>query len=295
MAESLSYSEHRYAEVNDLQTLGIWDFAENSNTTTVDDDKYWLVFIHGGAWRDPEVDLHSFEPTISHLLGDEYKALTDAKIAGFASINYRLSAHPDFPQDPATTPQNQLRDAKHPQHIEDAVAGLTLLHSLRPLGGRYILTGHSCGGFMIYQTLMGKQGAVPSPLPFPPPTAIVAFEGIFDLNGLNNRKEGGYTGFISRAFGDDRKAWDLVSPGLFNGFADSWTTAESQRRIAVIAQSPEDTLIDIDEAINMDENLRKNGLQQMLFTDLTGDHDVVREEGVHTARVLAKTIEALES
>ncbi|KAH8839646.1 hypothetical protein MCOR27_011407 [Pyricularia oryzae] len=299
MAETLVYSEHKYGQVHDLQTLGIWDFpAKDGNTSTTTDGKYWIVFIHGGAWRDPNVDLHSLEPTISRLLADEHRDFAAAHIAGFASINYRLSPHANFPQDPAATPANELRAAQHPEHIQDAVAAMTLLHTLRPLDrnrGGYVLTGHSCGATMSYQLLMGAQAGVPSPsaLPFPLPAAVVGFEGIYDLNGLDRRKDGNYTGFMAAAFGDDRAAWDLVSPALFRGYADAWSGVP--KHLAVVAHSPEDSLVDMDEAIVMDQALRESGVPALLFKDLTGDHDVVRQEGVHTARVLVKTIETLQS
>lgn len=44
MAETLVYSEHKYGQVHDLQTLGIWDFpAKDGNTSTTTDGKYWIV------------------------------------------------------------------------------------------------------------------------------------------------------------------------------------------------------------------------------------------------------------
>lgn len=142
---------------------------------------------------------------------------------------------------------------------------------------------------------MGAQAGVPSPsaLPFPLPAAVVGFEGIYDLNGLDRRKDGNYTGFMAAAFGDDRAAWDLVSPALFRGYADAWSGVP--KHLAVVAHSPEDSLVDMDEAIVMDQALRESGVPALLFKDLTGDHDVVRQEGVHTARVLVKTIETLQS
>ncbi|TLD13506.1 uncharacterized protein PgNI_03287 [Pyricularia grisea] len=298
MAETLSYSEHKYGQAHDLQTLGIWDFpTKEGNTSTTADGKYWIVFIHGGAWRDPNVDLHSLEPTISRLLADEHRDFTASHIAGFASINYRLSPHANFPQDPAATPANELRAAQHPEHIQDAVAAMTLLHTLRPLNqsGGYVLAGHSCGATMSYQLLLGAQASVPQPsaLRFPLPTAIVGFQGIYDLNGLDRRKDGSYTGFMAAAFGDDRAAWDAVSPALFRGYADAWSGVT--KRLGVVAHSPEDALVDMDEAVAMDRALRESGVPVLFFRDLAGDHDVVREEGVHTARVLIKTIEALQS
>ncbi|TLS29227.1 hypothetical protein PpBr36_01698 [Pyricularia pennisetigena] len=298
MAETLSYSEHRYGQDHDLQTLGIWDLpAKDDNTSTTTDGKCWIVFIHGGAWRDPNVDLHSLEPTISRLLADEHRDFTAAHIAGFASINYRLSPHANFTQDPAATPANELRVAQHPEHIQDAVAAISLLHNLRSLdrNGGYVLTGHSCGATMSYQLLMGAQAGAPQPsaLPFPLPAAVVGFEGIYDLNGLNRRKDGNYAGFMAAAFGDDRTTWDAVSPALFRGYADAWSAAP--KRLGVVAHSPEDSLVDMDEAVVMERALRESGVPALLLDDLAGDHDVVRKEGVHTARVLVKTIKALQS
>merc|ERR1712000_728938 len=66
-------------------------------------------------------------------------------VAGFTSIDYRLSAHPDHPQDPANTPAASLRDARHPDHIRDVQSAIGFLKEEYGMGEDYVLIGHSAG------------------------------------------------------------------------------------------------------------------------------------------------------
>ena len=104
-------------------------------------------------------------------------------IAGFASISYRLSAHPNHPQDPINTDPKDFQDAKHPGHIDDVEAALAFLQNTYGFGGRYILVGHSCGATLAFQAVMGAVSGhreeAPtgsgSPGPLPPPLPLSAW------------------------------------------------------------------------------------------------------------------------
>jgi hypothetical protein len=108
----------------------------------------WVIYIHGGAWRDPNITYESFIPTIKHLVN----RTTPMPIAGFASIDYRLSAHPDFPQD-ADTPPEARREARHPDHIEDVCSALIYLICNHDIGFDYLLVGHSVGATLAFQVI----------------------------------------------------------------------------------------------------------------------------------------------
>ncbi|KAL8305638.1 hypothetical protein RB597_003605 [Gaeumannomyces tritici] len=308
-AASTTYSEYKYGTLSDLQTLGIWDFRPSQGETANGSPtvKYWVVFIHGGAWRDPRVTLHAIEPTVAQLMASPTHS---ARIAGVASIDYRLTAHPDFPQDPATTPPGQLRNARHPDHVRDVAAAMTLLATLRPIAGpstRYLLAGHSAGATLALQLLMGSRAgvvddvAVAQPPPFPAPAAIVGYEGLYDLRGICARK--GYGFLFAPPFGDDEDAWDRASPALHRGLAaawDAWAAATTdaglgRRRLVVVAQSTEDELVDMDEALAMERALRDDGVPHLLIADLKGKHSEVLGAGTDIVRVLGQTVDALEA
>ena len=212
-----------------------------------------------------------------------------SRIAGFASLNYRLSPHPSFAQDAATTPSFASRVARHPDHLDDVASGLRFLQRQFGLGGDYVLFGHSAGAFLAYQALLGPGGLGED---MALPAAVVGFEGIYDLVGLDGRMGGGYAGFIEAAFGKDREAWRDASPATAAGSFGEWAGREGPR-LAVLAHSADDELVDMPEVGTMEERLRRDGVRDMLvFRDLKGGHSDVVSDGSF-ARVLVRTLEEL--
>lgn len=268
-------------------------------------------YIHGGAWRDPTITSASFDATQSLLLhgSSTYTSTTTLPhIAGFASIEYRLSPHPQFPQDPdpAITPPTHLRAAKHPDHIHDVRDALALLQSR--YGGvwwKYILVGHSCGATLAFQTVMGEVvGARPAPTSITRlrrPIAVVGVEGIYDLRLLRDtyRDCSIYHEFIEGAFGPDEELWDDVSPATKKS-ADGVKGGWSEGRLAVLAHSKDDELVDFGQVTAMKETLghgwaeKKKGAGEQakiaVLEDLRGSHDEVWSKGEEMARVIAVTI-----
>ncbi|GAP84116.1 putative kynurenine formamidase [Rosellinia necatrix] len=306
MAASLKYTLHHYGTDNYLQKLGVWEVDPTNK------DKYWVIYIHGGAWRDMRVEHDCFIPSIDWILSTA-PATTDNgngggggggtgdAIAGFASLDYRLSPHPLFPQDRATTPADRYRGARHPDHIDDVRAALALLQRTYGFGANYVLVGHSAGGSLAFQLLTtaapasaGEAGEGPVP-----PAAIVGFGGLYDFTGIDARRGGAYGPFFRGAFGDDPAAWDAAAPVKFAGdYAAAWPGG----RFALIGSSPDDTLVDELEADNMAHRLRdvdgfvegeerknnnNNDKKKLLrLKDLRGDHDEVWKSGEHVARMV---------
>jgi kynurenine formamidase len=216
-----------------------------------------------------------------------------SRIAGFASLNYRLSPHPLFTQDTATTPPFAARVARHPDHLDDVVSGLRFLKRQLGVGGEYVLFGHSAGAFLAYQALLGPalRGS-PGGADVVLPAAVVGFEGIYDLAGLDGRMGGAYAGFIEAAFGEDRGAWRDASPATAAGSFGEWAGLQGPR-LAVLAHSVDDELVDTPELGTMEERLRRDGVRDMLvFRDLKGGHFDVVEDGSF-ARVLLRTLDEL--
>ncbi|KAI0884258.1 alpha/beta-hydrolase [Annulohypoxylon maeteangense] len=288
MASSLKYTLHQYG-AHELQRVGVWDLD------IADKAKYWIIFIHGGAWRDPRVTHEAFAPSISRILD-----ASTSSIAAFASIDYRLSPHPDFPQDPAETPETQLRVARHPDHLDDVRAALVFLQREFALGARYVLLGHSAGACLAYQFLAtaplsstsraddeGRVGDGETPHL---PAAVLGIEGIYDMTGLNARVGGSYSGFLSAAFGAPGD-WDRAAPMKFAGrYRDRFGG------LAALAHSPDDELVDMPETEGMAERLRGDVGEGSLLVwkDLQGSHEGIVEDGSGVARLVLRILAILE-
>ncbi|KOS19621.1 Kynurenine formamidase [Escovopsis weberi] len=274
----LQYGDHA------LQRIGIWQHPQAELSS--DPSCPWIVFIHGGGWRDPRNSLYDFVPSIKHVLSSTTTSTPPPPIRGFASIDYRLSPHPLFPQDPAATPPAELRAAKHPDHLDDVRSAIALLAS-RYRVGTYILIGHSAGATLAYQPFMAPDAA--PHIPTPVPAGIIGIAGVYDLTGLCARKDG-YEGFIGGAFGD-RAAWDAASPAKFRGsFAGALAGGA---HVSVLAASPADSLVDMPELEAMLEKLRGDGVDVVAVRDLTGEHDQIWQEGTQVANLVIDMLNRL--
>ncbi|KAL1836699.1 hypothetical protein VTJ49DRAFT_4758 [Mycothermus thermophilus] len=269
-----------------LQTLDIWipntDQASSAPdpTTLPSLPGTWIVYIHGGAWRDPAIDSTSFSPAATLLLS-RGTTTSSPTIAGLVSLNYRLSPHPSHP-----APSDPARQAAHPDHITDVLTGLAFLHRLlasthssaNPI--QWILAGHSCGATLAFQAVASPSRwglplppppPQPQPLHFPKPTALIGFEGLYDLAGFIASPpehyawlREGYREFVSGAFGDDETVWRAVCPAREGGweigseageFVKGWVRewvgddggqsreGEGRMKKVVLVQSWEDSLV----------------------------------------------------
>ncbi|KAI1363598.1 alpha/beta-hydrolase [Xylaria arbuscula] len=308
MAASLKYTLHHYGTENHLQRLGVWEVDPAKK------GKYWVIYVHGGAWRDPRVAHETFAPSIDWMLktsattADENgesnsRGSNSDAIAGFASIDYRLSPHPQFPQDPATTPADQYRGARHPDHIDDVRAGLVFLQRTYGFKDNYVLVGHSAGGALAFQLLATATATLVDQPALP--AAVVGFEGLYDFTGVNARYGGAYAPFFQGAFGDDPSTWDAAAPIKFSGnYAERWPGG----KFVLLGWSPDDTLVDEPEADNMARRLRDidgfvgEGEGQgggagektlLLLKDVQGDHDEIWRSGEHVARMIWIALRAL--
>lgn len=261
-------------------------------------------YIHGGAWRDPVVTSASFDATESIL---REKGLP---IAGFASISYRLSAHPNHPQDPSATDPKDFQEAKHPEHITDVEAALAFLQSTYKFGTRYILVGHSCGATLAFQAVMGTvSGHREQATLTAQPTAIVGVAGIYDLRRLRDTHVdiSAYQEFIEGAFGADETLWDGVSPARVagsRGVEGGWKSG----RLAVLAWSKDDGLVDGSQVEVMKEalgNWEKTEAQipaqedstpdrRLRVLSISGIHDEAWENGDQLARAVTFAFEQLQ-
>ncbi len=114
----------------------------------------WIVFIHGGAWRDPMVTSSAFAPT-ARISSSVPRRLAHHRQAWPRST----SASPSILITPPTRRRRKMaqapdpaRQARHPDHISDVLAALAFpagrrrrhrgLHALRPqLRGDAVIPG----------------------------------------------------------------------------------------------------------------------------------------------------------
>ncbi|KAI9699057.1 MAG: hypothetical protein M1836_003246 [Candelina mexicana] len=250
--------------------------------------KLWVIWIHGGGWRDPQQASKSFRPTLGLLL--QHEKLD--QIAGFASINYRLSPYPDHPTSPSL-PNDPGRSAKHPDHIHDVLAALSHLQDQYGFGERYLLVGHSAGATLAFQVAMGNWD-VGSKTKVIKPIGILGIAGVYDISAFveKYRHIPMYEEIITNAFGASRDAWNEASP-VSGRYESTWTNGQ----LAVLAHSTEDMLVDMEQEALMARALKKSSSEvrsgrqrQDLVLTLRGNHDEAWENGHATAESIVTAL-----
>ncbi|EWC48410.1 hypothetical protein DRE_02179 [Drechslerella stenobrocha 248] len=231
------------------------------------EDKMWIIFIHGGAWRDPA----NSKADATSLLHALIHTPQNTTLCG-ATLNYRLSPS-------ARAPDNT---ARHPDHIADILTAVTFLQHRYHFGRNYILVGHSAGATLALQSLRsiynGKNidSIIPSAegsfLPGGLPRAVVCTEGIYSLPDLVAEYPD-YAEFVSNAFGPPSQTWFDASPACLPGWK-----SEYDGRIVVV-QSREDELLSLHQATGFKAMLEAEGARVDLVELATGKHDEVFKRG----------------
>ncbi|KAG9751991.1 alpha/beta-hydrolase, partial [Aureobasidium melanogenum] len=262
----------------------------------------WLVYIHGGAWRDPMITRKSFNTALDLLIKDDHPH----NIAGFVSLDYRLSPYPSHPTSPSS-PDDNSRNVQHPEHLNDVLGALSFLGSntgeeigLKNGGstrlpdtrsitaGRYVLCGHSCGATLAMQAtaiLSAGHGAIW------PPVALLGMEGIYDIAALvATHTHPAYREFVTAAFGQNEETW--VTASQLVGRLEKW------RGNVLLVQSSSDELVDMEQTDSMMEKLVMQGFTRTstISTSTEGKqvskmvidclHDEVWEKGTELAEAI---------
>ena len=263
----------------------------------------YYVHVHGGAWRDPQLLARSIEPAVAHLFADGA-----APVAAVASISYTLThfpTHPTLPYDAATAKHaDPAREALHPRHVGDVLKAFALLRSLGLADRSYILSGHSCGACLAFQSILKapREHGVPDVEDAPCPAAIFGLNGLYDLpalvDGLGPTHEHlreVYETLLSNAFGADPARWSAPSPALF----DPHDVGVRLRRgrappLVVLDQSTEDQLVPMNQMVRLATTLeRVEGLRVVQGRRCTGKHAAPWEGGVMIADSLRDVLAML--
>lgn len=284
-----------------LHTLDVWAPKDSSSTTPgtdyVPDSKApWVVYIHGGAWRDPLVDSSSFEATAIKLLGS-----TDVKIAGVVSINYPLSVHRNHPTQPAppkdpSQPLDEARQATHPDHILAVLSGIEYLQQEVGILQNYILSGHSCGATLTFQVVMSSdrwaksRGTAPK---VQKPKVIVGLNGLYDLKHFIDSPpeshaalQAAYKEFTEGAFGEDPSVWKTVCPTDVSDWSAEWPEGKT----VVVVQSKKDGLVPYSQTVLMKEKLAKHSKLDVVEMDAGGDHNDLWGKGDELVGIMAEVV-----
>lgn len=238
------------------------------------------------------------------------------KIAGIASINYRLSAYPAHPTDPSN-PEDEDRNVRHPSHVRDvarAVKWVVKRYGVR----RWVGVGHSCGGtlWMQYLSGIGLEEQDEEKVAIPRPSALVCLEAIYSLPSLLQHHSPPrvpleiadiYATFVSSAFGPpdlDMASYAAASP-------TSGTYSQEQvgegGMLVVLGHSEGDELVEGQQREEMVGVLRGQGWvvrkegeggkeegdkrkRVVEVRDLKGGHDEVWEDGRQIAELIAEVV-----
>jgi kynurenine formamidase len=228
-------------------------------------------------------------------------------IAGFASLNYRLSPHPDYPQDADKTSTYELRNAKHPDHVDDVLTAIEVLQKKYGFGERYLLVGHSVGATMAFQVALSRNvpwdpsAAAETERKVEPPVALLGVEGIYDfpllVRTVPDEVRDKYVKPTQGAFGKNEDVWLEASPAQYSAetYARSWGEG---RRLAIVAHSREDELVDWEQvrAIRKVFSQRvKDDRIKFEVLELKGKHhEEVWEKGEGLAKAIAEAIRSLK-
>jgi kynurenine formamidase len=277
-----------------LQTLDTWlprplQQSGTSNTT-------WIIYVHGGAWRDPQQDSKGVQPTIRHLESSHPGAVKH--IAGIASINYRLSPYPSHPTNP-NKPDDVQRNAKHPDHVRDVARAIEYLKKEYGMK-RWIGVGHSCGATILLQYVSGISF---TPLSTMQPEALLVLEGIYSIPLLLQNHQPSscpekvsriYHDFICGAFGD-ASTYKEVSPVSGSYSVVVWPGA----KVVLLGHSAEDELVEVEQRDVMLERLKVEGWSGeeeggakriVLVRDMKGGHDEMWEDGIQIAGSISEVL-----
>ncbi|KAE8452375.1 hypothetical protein EG329_001075 [Mollisiaceae sp. DMI_Dod_QoI] len=285
MKKGLSVRTESYPDTHSatkLNTVDIWlpDPAPDATHKS----RLWVIYIHGGAWRDPEVDSKSFVPAIGVLSDSSSRDCFSA----YASINYRLSSYTDHTNNPST-PDDASRNICHPGHVLDVAHALLYLQEQYDIQGRYILVGHSAGAtiaFQLHQSLLpGKR--------LPRPSCVLGIAGIYNFEAFVEAHSGipAYKEIMENAF-PQREAWTDASPYSSD---PSKETLWEHVRLVVISRSEDDELVEKAQASFMLERARsvQNAAGKVHFLEASGAHDQIWSSGDILASLVVKTLALL--
>lgn len=144
-----------------LQTVKVFKYDEANDVG--------VIFIHGGAWRDPNNTYDDFK---------KFASYAEAKypLLNLFGVNYRLSPK-----------------VNHPAHLQDIAEGVEYLKKTYNLT-KIVLVGHSVGATLILQYIRKTEAVEGVRI-----NNCYLIDGIFDIPELISEYPG-YASFVNEAF-----------------------------------------------------------------------------------------------
>lgn len=250
----------------------------------------YLVHIHGGAWRDPQLTAASIEPAVACAFDATERY---SPIKAVASINYRVSqfpTHPTLPYDAVKDDHSDpAREAVHPDHLNDVLHAFALLRTFGLTDHSYILSGHSCGACLAFQAILQPPAYYSIDVPdVPCPAAVLGLNGLYDLpalvNGLDASHEhlrAEYETMLTFAFGANRDVWAAASPTRFDPREiGQRVQAGLAPRLVVLDESVDDQLVPMNQKLGLQATLGNvDGLRTIPGHRSSGPHAAPWEQG----------------
>lgn len=279
---------------------------------------YTILYIHGGAFRDPLITSQSLLPSLPHL--------KESKIAAIISVNYSLCPYPTHPTHPSKPRgdgggEEEGRGARWPDQVMDVSAALGFLfgdgHDDGERGFRdavkgsdIVLVGHSIGATIAFALAMGIADRVHDDADDPMAgvgkriRAVVGVEGVYDFTALRDAHmeyRGIYEEFTDEAFGaEEEGGWER------GNMVEAVRKREGKMgvvEVVVLGHSKEDELVEWGQVELMEGALRergwrkgekgkwKGGGKEVLVEEIKGGHDEIWEKGEELARCVKFALE----
>lgn len=284
---------HQYDSDNILQSYDVLvperalsQSSSDSNVAKHDAHGCWLVYVHGGYFRDPKVDSTSFKPAIK-IIEESDTSNFKQNISGYASINYRLAPHQAYPQDTSTSSSYTLNNASWPDQPNDVLNAIRHLHRTYPdSASNYILIGHSVGATLVFlAALQCADAGIKSP------KAVVGVSGIYNFPAIHVTNPD-YEDMTKNGMAS--KFYKEASPALYSAdtYREKWP---EQKRGVVLAHSKDDGLVVWDQVEEMEQVFQgQNGFSTELI-ELKGAHNDIWGQGKELVRTIQRTLEMVAS
>lgn len=237
----------------------------------------WVVYIHGGFFRDPNVLADTFHATVDVI--ESSGEGSQPHVAGYATINYRLSKHTNFPQ-PSDTPAYELRNAVWPEHLDDVLNGIKQLQTTYGFGSNYVLAGHSVGAQLaLLVAVKAEEHGIAVP------AVVLGLSGIYDFP-LIHRDHPEYKALTFNAMKEGEEV--AASP---------ITWAEKYELLGIkhvmLGHSKDDGLVPWNQVDVMVEALEKasKGKDYVSVVELHGAHNDIWRDGKESARAILAALE----
>ncbi|CAK9436774.1 uncharacterized protein LODBEIA_P12960 [Lodderomyces beijingensis] len=252
MAVITSDGEYSYG-LHQLQKVKVWNHAAKPGEV--------YVYIHGGAWRDPNNTFNEIEP-VARMNRNRT----------FIGINYRLSP-----------------EVKHPSHVKDIYEALKFIHQEFD-GPQMHGFGYSVGATMILQLVQFSSVLNNEPevgLYF---KSIKLLDGIYDVKSLLQEYPS-YASFVVEAYSSLESAKDSISLQISKGTKEQLfrdRIIDSNTKIYV-CQSLEDDLLSMNQTVLLMDFFKSLDTEVELVTGNWGKHDDIY--GSHRNQVLMHGLE----